>query len=420
MNGLSKLISKTFMQPYFCSLFFIAITPLVPEYIAFVCIIPAALFAYKDIKLNPRSLRFGAIGKLLSLFCAYQTFSCLISSHPIHSLFVSLMWWFFLIAYVIVVNVITNKQRMGNFLLMITATAGIVGAIAFVQYQINQFTNSNTDSVWRWLDEIIYPLVDFGIVELPYGVRAYSTFSNPNIMAKYLVMAAPFIASYNFMEHRRPYKIIGRLSLVFTFAGVIYSFSRGGYLSLILMGITLVIIHFRKKFLSILLYTATTMLLLPTAVLERLSAMNQVGERQLIWQHSFTRILNSPIFGYGAGTQSTYEFLHELNIRAAHAHNVVLQILLEGGIIALILMGAIGFKVIKDGIMLMLNRNEKSFWIGFAVCGFAVMFLTHGMVDYPFSTPKLIVHFITALALVEQGYHLFPRRQLKQSIVRSK
>lgn len=414
MKAFSTLMSKTFMKPHFCALFFMAITPLVPEYIAFVCIIPAALFAYKDMKRNPRPWRFGAIGKLLILFCAYQTLSCIISSHPIHSLFVSLMWWFFLIGYVVLVNMITTKQRMGNFLLLITISAGIVGAIAFIQYQINQFTNSNTDSLWRWLDKIIYPLIDFGIVELPYGVRAYSTFSNPNIMAKYLVMAAPFIASYNFLEHRKTYKIIGRLSLVFTFAGVIYSFSRGGYLALILLGVALVVIHFRKKFLSILLYTATTLLLLPTAVLERLSAMNQVGERELIWQHCWERILESPFLGYGAGTQSTYEFLHQLNIRAAHAHNVILQILLEGGIIALILMGALGFKVFKDGIVLMLHRNEESFWIGFAICGFAVLFLTHGMVDYPFSTPKLVVHFITMLALIEQGYHLFQHKKLKK------
>ena len=99
---------------------------------------------------------------------------------------------------------------------------------------------------------------------------------------------------------------------------------------------------------------------------------------------------------------------------------MVLQVLLEGGIIALILLGALGFKVIKDGVVLMLNKNEESFWMGFAICGFAVMFLIHGMVDYPFSTPKLVVHFITTLALVRQGYHLFPHKKRKQSIVNSK
>lgn len=401
------------MRPYFCALFFIAIIPLLPEYFSFISLIVAVIFAIKDTRRAGRKIRMGSIGKLLTVFCTYQTLTSIISARPVHSLFVSLMWWFFLLGYLVLVNTITSKRKMRVFLFLVTVTAGLVGAIAFVQYYINVATNSNTDSVWRWLDQIIYPLVDVGIVELNYGVRAYSTFSNPNIMAKYLVMVAPFIAAYNFLEHRNGYKIICRTCLVFTYIGVIYSFSRGAYLAMILLGIALVIIHFRTKFFSILVYGATTVLLLPTAVADRLAEMNKVGERQLIWQHSVERFLASPFFGYGAGTQPTYEFLHELGIKAAHAHNVVLQLLLEGGIIALLLMGSIGFKVIKDGIMLILNKQPESFWMGFGACGFAVLFLTHGMVDYPFSTPKQVVQFILLLGVIEQCYRLYPHKKRK-------
>lgn len=416
MKSALARIRSLFSQSYFCSLFFIAIIPLLPEYIAFVSVIVASLFAYKDIQQNNRVIHLGGIGKLLMIFCGYQTFSCIISLRPMHSLFVSLMWWFFCIAYLVLVNVITERHKMKMFLRLLTITAGMVGAIAFVQYYINQATGSNTDSIWRWLDELVYPYIKVGIVELPYGVRAYSTFSNPNLMAKYLVMVAPFVAAYNFMETKKGYQVVGRISLVFTYIGVIYSFSRGGYLSLILLGIALVIIHFRKKFFSILLYGATTILLLPTAVTDRLADINKVGERQLIWQHSIERILQSPFFGYGAGTQPTYEFLHEIGIKAAHAHNVILQLLLEGGIIALLLMGAIGFKTIKDGIILMLHKQSESFWVGFGICGFAILLLVHGMVDNPFSTPKLVVNFITLLGITEQCYRLYPHKK-SQSIV---
>ena len=414
MKQIFHKTKKAFSQSYFCALFFIAIIPLLPEYLSFVSIIAAAIFCIKDMKHKERALRVGAIGKLLAIFCCYQTLSCIISTHPIHTLFVSLMWWFFLAGYLILVNTITSKRKIRIFFFLLTIAAGIVGAIAFVQYYINVATNSNTDSVWRWLDKMIYPLVDFGIVELNYGVRAYSTFANPNIMAKYLVMVTPFIAAYNFLEHHKVYKIICRICLVFAYIGVIYSFSRGGYLALILLGIALVIIHFRKKFFSILVYGATTVLLLPTAVADRLAEMNKVGERQFIWQHSIERILQSPIFGYGAGTQPTYEFLHELGIKAAHAHNVVLQILLEGGIISLLVLAAIGFKTIKDGVMLMLAKQPESFWMGFGICGFAVLFLVHGMVDYPFSTPKQVAQFIILLGVVEQCYRLYPHKKKRK------
>lgn len=429
-------------QPYFCALLFLSLIPLFPEYISFVLVIVAASFTYKDIQLRQQHLHVGTIGKLLSLFCAYQTLTCLISSNPIASLFVSLMWWFFFIGYLLLVNILTTRTRIKHFLFLLTAIAGIVGLIAFVQYQINHSTKQNTGSLWRWLDEIIYPHIRIGIVELNYGsLRVYSTYDNPNILAKYLVMVAPFVSAYNFMEKRTFYKIFARACLVFTFAGVIYSFSRGGYLAMIVMGVALVIIHFRKKFLSILFYTGATLLLLPKEVIRRLFSIKSgidssqsilgsinsssnvsdvisnsdaefaVGERWQIWFHSIEQIKEKLFFGYGAGTQPTYEMFHALGIKAAHAHNVVLQLLLEGGIVALLLMGAVGFKVFKNGLMLLLSKHEGAFWMGFGVCGFVVMFLIHGMVDYPFSTPKLVVNFITLLALAEQGYRLYPHKQ---------
>ena len=419
MTSFIAKLKMTLQKPYFWALFFVALLPLLPDYIAFVSVIVATIFAYKTVKLEQRTWRIGTVGKLLLLFSAYQTLTCFISTHPIHSLFIALMWWFFFAAYLVVVNVVINKHRLKNLLFLMTIVAGAVGLIAFIQYQINVATGSNTYRLWLWLDNIIYPLIKFGIVDPgDYVSRAYSTFSNPNIMAKYLVMVAPFIAAYNFIEKRKPYKIICRICLVFTYAGVIYSFSRGGYLAMILLGVALVVIHLRKKILSILIYAATTLLLLPTAVVERLGAMNKIGERELIWQNAIEWIKDSPIYGYGAGTQPSFALLETLNLKspAAHAHNVVLQLLLEGGIIALILMGAIGFKVIKDGVVLMLRKHEQTFWVGFALCGFAVMFLTHGMVDNPFSTPRLVANFITILGIVEQGYHLHMPKTTKKRL----
>jgi hypothetical protein len=149
---LKKLLYKTkkaFMRPYFCALFFIAIIPLLPEYFSFISLIVAVIFAIKDTRRTGRKIRMGSIGKLLTVFCTYQTLTCIISARPVHSLFVSLMWWFFLLGYLVLVNTITSKRKMRVFLFLVTVTADLVGAIALVQYYINIATNSNTDSVWR-------------------------------------------------------------------------------------------------------------------------------------------------------------------------------------------------------------------------------------------------------------------------------
>ena len=138
-----------------------------------------------------------------------------------------------------------------------------------------------------------------------------------------------------------------------------------------------------------------------------------INQRWEIWFESIERILERPFFGYGAGTEPTAAMMNRIGINAPHAHNIVLQLLLEGGIFALILMCLIGFRTIKNGITLMRRGYNASFWIGFAVLFFAIGFILHGMVDYPLTTPRLIACFVTALALTEQATRLYSANSQK-------
>lgn len=427
-------------QPYLRALLLLALVPLFPEYLSFVLVLGALFFAIKDIRQDHRALKMGTIGKLLLAFCAYQTFTCIISTHPLQSLGTSLMWWFFLLAYLALINLLIDRDRLDTFLLYLTSVAALVGLIACIQYRINYFSDSYAGNPWRWLDELVYPYIPFNIVELNYFDRACSTFDNPNILAKYLVMVAPFVACFNFIERRNNLRIYSRICLFLTFAGVIFSFSRGGYLAIIALAMALIVINFRKKFAAISLYVVSALLFLPSEVVNRLFtikdgvgissnivggnsnahqvalppvsasqaiANNAVSERWQIWEQAFTKFFDHPIFGYGAGTQPSYEIFHEIGIKAAHSHNIVLQLLLEGGIIALLIMGTIGFQTVKNGLSLLFSHQKEAFWIGFGILGFAACFLIHGMVDYPFSTPKLVFTFFTMMALAEQGFCLY-------------
>ncbi len=433
-------------QPWQRALVLIALVPLFPEYISFLLVIGAAIFAYKDLRQNPRRIRIDLIGKLLLGYSCYQMFTCLYSTQPLHSLAIAAMWLFFFAVYLIVTNMLTDAERFDGFLLCITAVAGAVGIIACIQYRLNFFLDSNTGSLWGWLDAIVFDLIPFEISQLHYALRAYSTFPNPNMLAQYLVMAAPFVACFNFCERRHDLRYFSRICLFLTFAGILFSFSRGGYIALLLLCVALVILNIRHRFATVSLYVVSVLLFLPEEVVNRLvtirtgvsnsgtianNAINStiapeintttdiinsagaeiaVSERWRIWFESLSSILERPLFGYGVGTQTTFTLFEEANINAVHAHNIVLQILLEGGIIALIIMALIGFKVIKNSIELMRDGYNNSFWIGFAILGFAVCFLTHGMVDYPLATPRMVCIFITLLSLCERSIHLYVGR----------
>lgn len=430
------------------ALILIALVPLFPEYISFFLVIGAAIFACKDLRQNSRPIRIDLIGKLLLAYTCYMALTCLYSSQPLHSLAITAMWFFFFTVYLIVTNMLTDADRFDGFLLCLTAVAGAVGIIACIQYRLNFFLDNNTGSLWGWLDKIVFDIVPFEITQLHYALRAYSTFPNPNMLAQYLVMVAPFVACFNFCERRHDLRYFSRICLFLTFAGILFSFSRGGYVALLLLCVGLIILNIRHRFATVSLYVVSALLFLPEEVVNRLvtirkgiansgtianNAINStvapevntttdiinssgaeiaVGERWKMWLESFSAIGERPLLGYGAGTQTTWELFDKADIHSVHAHNIVLQILLEGGFIALIIMALIGFKVIKNSIELMRDGYNNSFWIGFAVFGFAVCFLAHGMVDYPLATPRLVCIFITLLALCERSTSLYVGRAI--------
>lgn len=449
-------------QPYFCALLLIACVPLFPEYFSFVLVIAAVAFARKDLMLQKRKWHIGIIGKFLIAYCCYQTLSSIYSTHWTSTLAISFMWWYFVLAYLVIVNLLTNAQRVDRFLMCMTAIAGTVGLIACIQYRINFFIEDNVGNTWQWLDNIIFKALNgFGIeiFYLNYGVRAYSTFSNPNMLAQYLVMAAPFVACYNFMEQRtKRNRLFSRTCLFLTFAGVMFSFSRGGYLAIAILAVALIILNIRHRFTEVFLYIVSAVLFIPDEVVNRMftikkgisdsntisnnlmsfpstntgashaassestaelihkaGAESAVGERWEIWMESIKRFLDRPLFGHGAGTQTTFDIFEAINIQAPHAHNIILQLLLEGGIIGLSIMSCIGFLVVRHGILILRCKDTAAFWMGFSILAFGVCFMAHGMVDYPLMAPRLVCFFITILGIMDQTVQVYlPNRIVKR------
>lgn len=448
MKANLQQFSQDLKQPYLRALLLIALIPLFPEYVSFLLVLLAVIFTIKDMREHPRPIYVGTIGKLLLCYAAYLTFTCVYSENKLESIAIAAMWWFFFFAYFIVSNLLTDTDRTDAFLLCITAVAGAVGFIACIQYRLNFFMKENIGSLWDWLDAIVFAHIPFRFTQLNYFLRAYSTFPNPNMLAQYLGMAVPFVACFNFMERRDSLRMFSRICLFLTFAGILFSFSRGGYIALLILAVALIILNIRHRFATVSLYIVSTLLFLPEEIINRLFSIRSglsssgtiadgvldslndgasittsdiinnagaefaVSERWKTWMESLRLFTEHPLFGYGAGTDTTWNLFEQAGISSPHAHNIVLQLLLEGGLVALILMTLIGIKTVKSAVELMRNGYSQSFWIGFAIFFFAVCFLAHGMVDYPLTTPRLVCSFITFLGITEKAVHLFSSRRI--------
>lgn len=453
-------------QPWLKSFMLISLVPLFPEYISFLLVIPAVILAWMDIRKSGRAVRLGFIGKLMLIYIGYMFISTLYSRNFLHSLATVAMWAFFFLVYLLVYNLLTDTDRCDSLLLCLTAVAGAVGLIACCQYRIGFFTQSNPIEFWGWLDKIVFEYIPLRIENPEYLLRSCSTFNNPNILAEYLMTIAPFVVYFNFCERRKDIRVFCRICLLLNLCGVLFSFSRGGYMALIVLCLALIVLNFRRRFAAVTMYLVSAFILVPDEVVKRLisiipgikvggkvldsvaggsekaaqdlgnavagsvsrdlppavttpaeiinnsTADMAINDRFRMWLECLERISERPLFGYGAGIQNTWDMLGENNIYAVHAHNFILQILMEGGLVALTVMGLIGFMVIRYGIKLMRNGHSRAFWMGFAVLMFASSFVLHGLVDYPLLTPKLVGNFMMILAIVDRSTALYADKGL--------
>lgn len=392
--------------PFMLSFLLLSLIPLFPEYVSFLLILGALIPFVKDLRQRKEKLRLNALGKLLLVYCGYLSLTCIISTHPLQSALSVAMWWFMTIAYLIISNLLCDKDRVDAFLCCITAVAGMIGFIAMIQSFANTIFGVDIQGVWDWLDQFVFRYVPFDLTLVSFPKRAYATFPNPNMLAQYLVMVAPFVVCFNFMERRHSLRLFNRICLVLTFGGVMFSFSRGGYLAVICLALTLIFLNIRKRFSTVLLYVAAALLFIPQDVYNRLTTLSDSG-RKRIWAQALESIAQRPLFGYGAGTEPSANIFESIGISAPHAHNIPLQLLLEGGIPALILMSAIAFIVVKYGLKLIRNGYTSSFWIGFALCGFVMAVFLHGLVDYPLTTPKLLSTFVVLIAVADRSVAVY-------------
>jgi len=440
-----RQFSEDLSLPSHRALLLLALIPLFPEYISFFLVIIAGVFAWQDIRARQKKIEISFIGKLLLAYIGYMVITLVYSQNRISTISTILLWSFFFLVYLILNNILTDTDRYDALMLFITGVAGIVGFIACCQYRIGFYTGGNPIQVWQWLDNIVYEFLPIQISQTPYKLRACSTFSNPNVLSEYLIAVAPFVVYFNFYERRKGLRLFSRVCLFLTFGGILFTFSRGGYLALLVLVIGLMVLNIRHRFATVSLYAVCAALLLPDEVVNRFltiipgikvgSAIISVSgkdtlnttaeiinsstadlatnERFRIWTESWLSFLEKPLLGYGAGIETTHDILTEAGIKAIHAHNIVLQLVLEGGIIALIIMLLIGAKVLKNGIELMRNNYGYAYWIGYAVLGFAANFCIQGMVDYPLLTPKLVCNFMMILAIVERSNILYPGKGIE-------
>lgn len=207
--------------------------------------------------------------------------------------------------------------------------------------------------------------------------------------------------------------LVGIASMVM---GVLYAYSRTGYVSLIL-GLVVVVLAWRgrwKLMLPLLLAAALTPSLLPQSVAERFDSTtvqhdtrdNSTEMRFEFWQVAWNNFKEHPVLGTGF-----YSFHHrEINPYGMDAHNMYMRTLTEGGIVGAVVVLGLLLSIFKTA-RRELSQARTGSWhyaLALGLVGAWMAFVCGNLFGDRFTYYPVIAYFWAFVALVVKARHLPP------------
>jgi len=411
--------------------------PLSPEFIAPALTLVTFCLFLKALHTDNKKLIFEKEQIIFIAFICWQIVGIFYSKSFVDSIVTTLTGILLFFGYIFVSNLINSRERLDKILFAATLSGGIAGAMGIGQILLFHFggyiakpLKTMFNPFWRnmnvylvkMLYTVILPKKVAGmlphVVQIDIVTRANSTFTNPVFFACFLVMVLPFAAYCFFYLKDKRKKWISLVCAVMIAGGVASSYSRGPYLA---AAVTVFVLLFmgRKQAIKMLAVSPLLLLLIPTGVFKRLLSLLGSGDisintRSAIWADCIEILKKKWLFGMGPGVANVRKLLvGTYGINQPHAHNIILQLMLEGGIIGTsIFVAAIVFiivEMVKLGI-----RSKEGRSLGVAVIASITGFLTCGMTDYVIYGAKVLQYFMMILGLALAARRIFLEVEAKK------
>ena len=273
-----------------------------------------------------------------------------------------------------------------------------------------------------------------GPVTVAYGGaavsgRAQGIFAQPNELGAFTAAVVVLALGLWFGAHSRLASFIAFVSVIAVLAALLSSLSRGGWIGAVAGALAVIVMlagqaHVRARLAGLglaLFALAVSATLLPgvdslTGVIgSRISSILDAGgnpndARPEIYDEAVRQIFDKPLLGRGPGTfPTTYADTASTGRsgEAEHAHNIVLTLSTELGLLGLVAFAALATAVLVSGwqaVRTLLRRGQgRDAALCAGALGALVTVLGHGTIDYPLRNPTLfLVHW--AMAGLVLGY----------------
>ena len=433
-NYISKKQRWIYRIIFFCIFAF----PLLPEYIAPFLTVGLAIITFTYFK---ERIMIDKYAKLQGLYIAYCFLTAVWAGNPLYTLASATLLFLMFLGQISISVLADSKKNLRNILHLILYSGTIVGGIGAVQAVVSYLRYSKIVDIpfpnpfYLHLDSAIFDfLINFGIdmKTKPFLGRANGTFSNPNIYVAFLLMIFPIAVYYLLRANRRKHKIRYGLCTIVLCLGIAGSQSRGALISVGLS--TLFILFGNRKFLRKLLVVMAGFVGILTSLMHRLmrTARKLKEFSGTLFGTPFSIMVNPSththlrlyfcayeyiisnafvfLFGVGYGVQNSWDVFNSFGINQPHAHNLILELWMEGGIFGTVIFLFAILSLMVD-LKRILRISPESRYIAVVIMASFVGLFAFCIFDYVLFSPKILQTFYIFIGLASATLRLYSKKE---------
>lgn len=393
----------------------IGVSFILPEYIAPLFVFFFYIPFLRHFKKTGRNAKIGNLGKAFMAYMCYMIMSGIWSGTHLFSSLIGLLWMGCFLFYIESANIINTKDKLKNAIFALNISSGVIGIIAtleFATYNLTKYVDgfnfTISNPLYYQLNDWVFSLFPFEIINSQYPSRAAATFDNPLILATFLIITTPFCAFSSVYFKHSKHRKLSRVCFAFSLLGMLCTESRGAYIAIALSIVTL-LISSRKIFKKLLPFMFVLAIGIPLTIALRYKNNSSGNEflasnnnRLAIWRVCADLFTEHPIIGMGAGTENIHqEIIQRIGINRSHAHNLFLEIATEGGIIGVVLVIAIIVVFAKNLFKLFHLKNNAYRPYAVLYTSSIIGFITMSLYEHTLQSPKEMMVFFLFLGFAE-------------------
>ncbi len=334
-------------------------------------------------------------------FIVIYLFAGITSFAPVKSLSIWAIYFAFMGAYFIIINLVKSKKDINNILTVFSISGLLVCLYGLAQYVFGW------DTTQAWMDEEMFEDIK---------MRIYSTLENPNVLGEYILLVLPVTIGLMWTRKSLLQKVVYGCSAVAMFLALILTFSRGCWLGLIGAAVVFITFAAGKLWGFALIGLPVLPMVLPDSIIDRFTSIGNMEDsstsyRVYIWMGTLAMIKDFWISGIGMGTEAfteVYPFYSYSGISAPHSHNLFLQIWVESGVCGILVFLLLLFLFIKNMSIGFKSGGGKGQALPTLICAATAGvfgFLLQGMFDNCFYNYRVMLVFWCVIGIAMAMYN---------------